>query len=252
MYKPVQHLCLNVINRPAAVNLRRAAIVCLSFAFATSAFALPRGYTQPHEDLKLSVMRFVKQQFGKDYRVQTQVGKIDPHLRLAACTTKVEAFFPLGARKMGPSNIGLRCQGKKTWTIYLPVNIRVYGKAVVSKRPLPRGTILHANDLSLVSQELSRAMQGYFTRIDELDGMTLRRSLARGAILQPQNVKQRHLVKRGDMITILGESKGISIRVKGKAMMDGYRGQSIRVKNFRSKRELQGEVISAGTVRINL
>lgn len=229
----------------------QVAMLCLVMAVSFPSFGLPSN-EQSHDELKINVMRFVKQQFSAEFKVQTRVGKIDPRLRLAACTDKVESFYPVGARKLGPTNVGVRCQGEKPWTIYLPVNIKVYGEAVVSKRALPRGTILHPGDLTLAKRELSRATNGYYIDIQQLVGMSLRRSLARGSILQPKIVKQRHLVKRGDLITILAESNSVTIRVKGKAMMDGFRGQSIRIKNFRSKRELQGEVVAPGTVRINL
>lgn len=240
-----------VTNRITTYMLLQAAMLCLALVTSYPSLAATADDLS-HDELKLNISRFVKQQFSSDFRVHTKVGKIDPHLRLSNCKQPLETFYPIGARKLGPTNVGIRCQGSDPWTIYLPVNIKVYGKAVISKRALPRGTILHASDLSLAKRELSRAINGYYTSIAQLEGMTLRRSLAQGSIFQPKIVKQRHMVKRGDLITILAEANGISIRVKGKAMMDGFRGESIRIKNFRSKRELQGEVIAPGTVRISL
>ena len=60
------------------------------------------------------------------------------------------------------------------------------------------------------------------------------------------------LVKRGDIVTILAEIKGLTVRVNGNALTDGHRGDEIRVKNQRSKRILQAEVIGPGTVRVRL
>ncbi|MDH5180187.1 MAG: flagellar basal body P-ring formation chaperone FlgA [Gammaproteobacteria bacterium] len=242
----------NVINHIRPVHLFQAAILCLTGLLCLPLSARVLEPIQPHGALVDSVTQFVKQQFSSGFQVYTQVGKIDPHLRLSACTKPPEAFYPVGARKMGITNIGIRCLGEKTWTIYLPVHIKVYGDAVVSKHSLPRGSVLQASDLGMAKQELSRAMNGYYTDIEQLVGMSLKRNLAQGTILQPSIVNQRHMVKRGDLITILAETNGLAIRVKGKAMMDGFRGQSIRVRNFRSKRELQGEVIAPGTVKINL
>ena len=132
------------------------------------------------------------------------------------------------------------------------VQVKAFGPAVISKRALPRGTIIHASDLSIATRELSRAIQGYYTSSEQIEGMELRYSLANGSIIGPKALKPRYLVKRGDIVTILAESNGLHIRVKGMALMDGFRGQSIRIKNTRSKRVLQGEVIASRTVRIKL
>jgi len=229
----------------------QAAMVCLCLSASLPTYASEKN-VQAHEELKQNIVHFVQQQFPETYSVNTQVGKIDPHLRLAPCTQRLETFYPVGARKSGVTSIGIRCLGSNAWTIYIPVNVRIFGDTVISKRSLPRGSVLQKSDLTVAKRDLSRASSGYYTSIEQLEGMSLRRSLARGSILQSNFVKRRHMVKRGELITILAESKGVTIRVKGKAMMDGFRGQSIRIQNVRSKRDLQGEVIAPGTVRVNL
>ncbi|MFN2303459.1 MAG: flagellar basal body P-ring formation chaperone FlgA, partial [Anaerolineales bacterium] len=93
---------------------------------------------------------------------------------------------------------------------------------------------------------------GYFTSVDEVIGMRLRRPIRRDETLSPSNLKPRLLVKRGDIVTILAEIKGLTVRVNGNALTDGHRGDEIRVKNQRSKRILQAEVIGPGTVRVRL
>jgi len=226
-------------------------VFCLGMTFTTSVNA-QQTIMQEHDEIRQNIEQFVKQQFPKSYSINTQVGKIDPHLQLSACEQRLETFYPVGARKSGVTSVGIRCIGAKGWTIYLPVNIRIFGETVVSKRALARGAVLHKSDLAVAKRDLSRVNSNYYTSIEQLEGMRLRRSLAQGSILQSSFVKQRHMVKRGELITILAESQGITIRVKGKAMMDGFRGQSIRIRNVRSKRDLQGEVVGPGTVRVNL
>lgn len=211
-----------------------------------------RQLIQPASGIHQAIEQFVSGSFSKKFRLSTTIGKLDPRLRLEKCTQALEAFYPTGARQLGPTTIGVRCLGSAAWQIFVPVQIKAFGPAVVSKRALPRGTIIQLTDLAVKTKELSRAMHGYYSSVKLLEGMELRHSLASGSIIGPKSLRPRKLVKRGDIITILAESNGLSIRVKGTALMDGFRGQSIRVKNTRSRRVLQGEVIAARTVRIDL
>lgn len=230
----------------------------LALGLATCCLCLPvdgwsqaSGY-QLQTEIRQAVEQFVRSQFPKSVEISTLVGKLDPHLRLAACPQPLEAFYPAGARKLGPTTIGVRCHSTSPWRIFISVQIRAYGPAVISKHPLSRGSIVQPDDLTIGKRELSGALQGYFTSLESVVGMELRYSLASGRIISPQVLKPRHLVRRGDIVTILAERKGLLIRVKGKALMNGTRGQSIRVKNTRSDRILQGEVVASRTVRIKL
>lgn len=225
------------------------AIYCLSFP--AEVFA-KKNDRHPLADIQQTIEHYIQAQFPDNFQLASLISKPDPHLRLKRCSQALEAFYPSGARKLGPTTIGVRCLGSAPWQIFISVQIKVFGPAVVSKRALPRGTVMHTSDLQIAKRELSSAMHGYYSSIKEVEGMELRYSLASGNIIGPKSLKPRHLVKRGDIVTILAETNGLHIRVKGKALMNGFRGQSIRIKNTRSDRVLQGEVISPRTVRVKL
>lgn len=207
---------------------------------------------QPLADIRQAINQHVQSRFPATVQTSTLIGQLDPRLRLKKCPRPLEAFYPTGTRKLGPTTLGVRCLGPAPWQIFVSVQVKAFGPAVVSKHALPRGTILQKSDLTLAKRELSGALQGYYTAISEIEGMQLRYSLAEGYIIGPKSLKPHHLVKQGDIVTILAETQGLLIRVKGKALMNGFRGQSIRVKNTRSNRVLQGEVIASQTVRVKL
>jgi flagellar basal body P-ring formation protein FlgA len=58
------------------------------------------------------------------------------------------------------------------------------------------------------------------------------------------------LIKRGDKIIISTMQPAFSIRMNGIAMMDGTKGQLIRVKNENSGRIISATVIEPGLVSI--
>jgi flagella basal body P-ring formation protein FlgA len=59
------------------------------------------------------------------------------------------------------------------------------------------------------------------------------------------------MVMRGQHVTIIAESGGLDLRVKGKALMDGRQGQTIQVKNLSSQKLIYAQVVGTGMVKVN-
>jgi len=180
------------------------------------------------------------------------VDKIDQRLKLKKCSSKLSTYFPDYAKQIGRTSIKVSCNDQKSWKILVSVFIRKYQDILVSKHNLPTGKTLTRNDISVQRSEISRLHNGYYTNIDQLDNMTARRSIRAGKILSPSMFKQRQLVSRGDEVLILAQTDNLKIKVKGKALMNGFLGQKIKVKNVNSKRIFQATVISSGLVQVNM
>ena len=80
----------------------------------------------------------------------------------------------------------------------------------------------------------------------------LKLTLKPGAVLSPGQLRRPPAVKRGSQVTILGRAGGIEVRMSGKALSDGARGQRIKVRNSSSSRQIEGTVIARGTVEVTL
>ena len=244
------------LARLKAENLLRLAFaaylaICLLFLFSPQVKAKSYSRQKPAE-IEQAIKQHVRKHFSAQFKVETIVNKLDPYIRLQKCAMPLDVFYPARSKQMGPTTVGVQCLSGKPWKIYIPIQVKVFGPTVISKQPLPRGTFLSEADLELANREISSAMHGYFTSLSDIKGMVLKYSVAQGQIIGPGTLKPHHLVKRGDIVTVIAETNGLQIQLKGKALMNGYHGQSIRVKNTRSNRILQGEVVAARTVRIKL
>lgn len=196
--------------------------------------------------------QFLEQQFSGQTNIQFQIGRMDPRLRLPKCQHQPEAWFTDESRTVGHTTISVSCTLPKKWKIHVPVVIRQYEPVLVVRRNLPRGHIMVKADLDTKRMDISRASQGFYKSEKQVIGLTLTRSLLRGQMLTPGLIGQPKLVKRGQTITIVARSGTLSIRVKGKAMMDGKKGDLIKVKNISTNRELRGIVVKAGVVQVSL
>jgi len=204
------------------------------------------------ENIRNSVQHYIKNNLIQDKDSNYEIGHLDQRLKLDKCDQPLEVFDAGSTRPVGHSSLGVRCRGSKMWKIHVPINIIRYTGVLVVKQNLPRGSILQASDIETRRLDISRLSNGYFTDKREILGKLLKRSLRRGDILTNGMLEVRKLVKRGEIVTIMASSNTLAIRVKGQALMDGRKGDVIRVKNHSSKREIQAIVVATGIVKVSM
>lgn len=185
-------------------------------------------------------------------RIEVKMGRLDPRLRLTACSTPLEAFQPAGARLSGNTSVGIRCPGRASWTIYLSADINVFGKALVATRALPRNAALDVNDVKLTETEVSMLGQGYLQSTDDIEGMVTHRPISAGTVLTPTMVKAPHIIKRGDRVRLQSGQGPVQVEMMGEAINNAARGDRVRVRPLNSKRIVEGWVVSASVVKVTL
>lgn len=180
------------------------------------------------------------------------VGPLDGRLQLVRCDTELTAFAPPGARTVGNTTVGVRCNGMRPWSLYVPVTIRVFGDAVVAVRPLAVGMVLTAQDIRVAQVDLGNASTSALSDPQRAVGKVLRRPLLTDAVVTADSLDEPRLVRRDEQVTLLAEGTGIEVRMMGQALADGTSGELIRVRNLISKRVVEGIVVSAGLVRVRM
>src|ERR1700704_3229467 len=125
------------------VALARVLLAALGIVFAAHAAepatGLEAGLEQQVRELALAGTRHSAPGVA---RVAVEVGQLDPRLRLAPCL-RIEPYLPPGTRLWGRARIGLRCtQGQTAWNVFLPITVKIYGKALVTTSPMPAGAVV--------------------------------------------------------------------------------------------------------------
>jgi flagella basal body P-ring formation protein FlgA len=168
-------------------------------------------------------------------KVSLQIGDIDSRTVLRACTA-LEAFTPSGAQLIGKTSIGVRCNEKPGWSVFVQANIRVSADMLVANRPLAQNTVLSANDFSLQNGELGQP--GILIDPAQAIGKTLKFAIGAGQVLRQDMLRAPYVVMQGQTATVRVSSKGFSVRSSGQALNSGADGQSVQV------RMASGQVIS--------
>ena len=81
-------------------------------------------------------------------------------------------------------------------------------------------------------------------------GEVAQRTLSQGAVLRNGDTAPPELVARGEAVTIVYESPGISLAMRGQATDAGRMGATVNVINMASKKVLQAVVIGPGRVSV--
>lgn len=229
-------------------NPTQQVLLLLLSLLGTAAAAQPY---QSLSEIKRTVEQFIHSEYKLDASSSVEIGRLDPRLRLRSCGQALQTFFPQASRKSN-TTVGVRCPGAKPWTIYVSAKISQIAKVLVARQHLRRGSLIRADDFELKRYDINRLQYGYYTDLKEVLGKTLKRHLNLGAVLTPTAIAVSKVIKRGESVSILAETKGITIRAKGKALEAGGIGDIIRVKNLNSKREIEARVTGPGQVKVDL
>ncbi len=185
-------------------------------------------------------------------RVDVSVSRLDRRLKLAVCTEGMEPFQSKGARFPGRGSVGIRCHGPSHWTVYATVHIKVYEPVVVAKHFLNKGQMIREKDVTLRSTNIARLGNGYYSDIEDVLGMELKRSMKPGKALTPAQIRQPKWVSRGEKVRLVVNTGGVNVTAMGKSLSDGGKGDRVTVKNLSSKKRVEGVVSGLGVVTIGL
>ena len=179
-------------------------------------------------------------------KVAFKVDQIDQRVVRPACPM-MEAFLPSGSQLLGNGMVGVRCPGKKSWILFVPVHVTVSVDMLIANKPLPQGHVLIAEDISSQNAELSQ--NGILTDPAQAIGKILKTGVSAGQVLKQDMMRAPYAVTQGQTVKLQVESTGFSIRSEGLALGNAADGQAVQVK-IASGQVISGTARTGGIVEI--
>jgi len=210
-HKSLIALCFFVISAPLCLSARQ-----------------PQSSAGP---LESELQKFIHEQTSRmTGRIEVEFGQIDPRLTLAPCA-KIEPYLPANARLWGKTNIGLKCVSGAFWNVALPIQVRVFGTALVTNRNVQAGQPLLREDFVEQELELTREPGKPVHDHAALENKTLSRSIGSGVILREDWMRSIPVIQSGDQVRLIATGAGFSVTSEGQAMSTAVEGQSVRVRS---------------------
>ena len=135
-------------------------------------------------------------------------------------------------------------------------SIRVIGRArklvevAVLARPIKKGGIIRARDVTLRAIPAPSVPHSAIREKDDLVGQAARLTLRPGRPIRKGDLQAPILVKRGAITTIVVQTRFMRLTSQARALENGARGETIRLRNTKSKKIIEGVVTGPDRVRI--
>ena len=180
--------------------------------------------------MQRSVEQLVRQQTeGLPGKVSFSLGAIDTRLNLSDCATP-EAFIPPGVRLWGDATVGLRCNGSKAWTIYVPVSVQLWTNVVVAAHTLMQGRVIEASDVTLQQADLGKLPLAVVTESRQAVGRIATLSIAAGQPLRQDLLRDPPVIQQGQSVTVRALGPGFVVSAEGRAVSNAAEGQVAQVR----------------------
>jgi flagella basal body P-ring formation protein FlgA len=136
-----------------------------------------------------------------------------------------------------------------------PIKLRFTGTAIetveaaVLARGVERNEVLKSSDV-LIERRPKAEVGNDAAGRDNAVGMQARRQLRAGQALRVTDLAKPDLVTRDQNVTLIYESSGLYLTIRGKALEGGTEGDVVNVLNLQSKRTVSGVVVGRGQVSV--
>jgi flagella basal body P-ring formation protein FlgA len=153
-------------------------------------------------------------------------------------------------------NCVLRCElwdGKERvgeWQ--LAVQASVWRDVPVARSPLQRGELLKDADIAMERRDVLVLRDTYRNMAHVDDTLQLAESIPTGSPLLNRSVRVRPIIQRGQVVEGVYQEGSLSISLKVEILEDGLLGQTVRIRNPKTRHELYGKVQNDQTVLIAL
>ena len=209
---------------------------------------------QAHDDIRDAVRTFVNQHMTERAGIEVviDIGNIDSRLRLTQCEKPLETFSQINGQLNSRFSVGVKCEGNKPWSLYLPVTVQKFTNVYVAAHSLSKGETVNSDEIQQIRMDINKIRGGFIDDINEIKGMIVKQTISLGQPFSLRYLRPPLVVKRGENVDIVAKSRDLEIRMTGKAINSGAKGDVIRVKNSSSKRVIEAVVVNSGLVMVNL
>jgi flagella basal body P-ring formation protein FlgA len=147
--------------------------------------------------------------------------------------------------------IAVESGGKEQARLWVKADVRVFENVVVSSQAMVLNEVVGAKDVRLERRDVSGLNARPFYRVDDVIGQQVSRAISVNEALTDRNLDHPTLIRRGNTVILLYETRGFRVETPGTAEENGRAGELIQVKNPASGKVLRGRVLDGRTVRVD-
>ena len=177
-----------------------------------------------------------------------EISPLDTRITIPDCAEPFQ--FELLSSPQQHSYVQLKTScPEQQWQLYLNARVARYATVVVFASALSPNTTITAEHVTFADIDIQLMRATHYFAAEDVIGARVKQRTRPGQPVQPHVLC---FVCKGDRITIVARSAGMQVATSGVALQDGGLGDSVKVMNAHSQKQLYARVDSAQQVIVNL
>lgn len=130
--------------------------------------------------------------------------------------------------------------------------VKLFGTVLVAKKSLAKHQKIRSADFTIQTQEITYKFgkEKLYSNFDELNHYRSVRYLPKGGILSAENIEKIPLITKNKLVIVFAAIKGIRAKFEGVAMSDAGYGETISIKNRKTKKTFIAKVLDDQHVEV--
>ncbi len=212
-------------------------------------------YTLKSDDLNKMIFNKInsetKKQLGNmEYKIHLQSPVTDiitndleaPKFEISAS----EGFSPVSYRRVTIKDL----KGNIVKTLPVNVRISVYQEVLVAADAISFNKSINDTNTKTEKREVSKYLDNVLTSLPK--DCVAGKNIAKGSILQKNSVKQKAIIEKNQNVDIVFQGNGVQITLKGKALKEGAKGETILVRSDKYNKTYSAIVDSQSKVTVRI
>jgi flagella basal body P-ring formation protein FlgA len=197
------------------------------------------------------IIRFIKEIYNDSDDIQVHLNSIPNQLKEKTKVKNITFMKVPDTNGDGICNVEIDISGGRSKNVQAPFRVFVKRKLFVLKTAGKKDESIRRGDVFIKETYMNGKGDEYPASIEDLTDKILKRDVPANTILTYQILEEPIAVQRGEIVNIVAENKKLLILVKGKTIDKGRVGDTVRVKNISSGKEIVGRVTAHNTVGID-
>ncbi|MCX8022907.1 MAG: flagellar basal body P-ring formation chaperone FlgA [Syntrophorhabdaceae bacterium] len=203
-------------------------------------------------DTESKIVSFIRKFYGEKEDIQIRFNNGSHLLKERMKVRRIDFAKMPDANGNGTCTLEVEEKYGRIRNIYISFTVMKKKQIFVLKEALKRGDVINEKDITVKEVLLWDNSNIYPEKIEDVLNKTLKRDMNGGSVLTTGVLENNYIIQRGQIVHIVAENNRLSVQTKGKSLDRGKIGDTIRVKNLTSDREITGRVAGNGVIKVDL
>jgi flagella basal body P-ring formation protein FlgA len=227
-------------------------LVCVIYLLPFTFYLLPSvACAAEYSANEARIIRFIKEIYNDSDDIQVHLNTIPNQLKEKIKVKNITFMKVPDTNGDGICTIEIDVGGSRSKNVQVPFRVFVKRKLFVLKTAMKKDESIRRGDIFIKETYMNGKGDEYPASVEDLTDKILKRDVPANTILTYQMLEEPIAVQRGEIVNIVAENKKLLVLVKGKTIDRGRIGDTVRVKNVSSGKEIVGRVTAHNTVGID-